>query len=112
MTPIIGRAVRVSLIGGGRVGDFRNEEGALAFTRRVLGDFQVQQEFNFNHSARGAGPGRNRTVLGDGSDQDRRALSSSETQQEQTEETERIGAPASGTARLSPLPPVQTPRSP
>jgi len=42
--------------------------------RRVLGDFLIQQEFNFNHSARGAGPGRNLTVSCD-SDQDRRALS-------------------------------------
>jgi len=73
-----GRAVRI-LADGGRVGDFRNEQSALAFTRRVLGDIQVQQEFNFglttNHSARGAGPGRNLTALCDNSDQDRRALS-------------------------------------
>jgi len=40
------RWVRV-LANGGRVGDFRNEQAALDFTRRVLGDFEVQEEFNF-----------------------------------------------------------------
>jgi len=68
-----GRAVRI-LTRAGCVGDFRCEKAGLEFTRRVLGDFLIQQEFNFNHSARGAGPGRNLTVSCD-SDQDRRALS-------------------------------------
>lgn len=46
-----GRAVRVNLINGGRVGDFRSEDRAMAFTKRVLGDFQVQQEFNLRLTA-------------------------------------------------------------
>ena len=70
-----GRAVRVNTENGHRVGDFRNEQVALEFTRRVLGDFQVQHEFSFTQSARGAGPGRKLTVSCDDSGQDRRALS-------------------------------------
>ena len=79
-----GGAFLVRVVDGGRVGEFRNQKRALEFTRRVLGEFQIQEEFNLQlttqpttdkQSARGAGPGRALTVSYD-SDQDRRAPTS------------------------------------
>jgi len=47
-----GRSVRVTVLDGGWVGDFRDEQSALKFTRRVLGDFSVQREFGFDERGR------------------------------------------------------------
>ena len=78
-----GGAFLVRVVDGGRVGEFRNQKRALEFTRRVLGEFQIQEELNLQlpqpttdkQSARGAGPGRALTVSYD-SDQGRRAPTS------------------------------------